>query len=235
MHCPNCKNELAVLAKACPHCGQPGLGSLVGKSIFTPEQEARQLEVMGSVVVTLLVCVGVLVVLGVIAYALMGIGEAVSQIPFGSIFGSIGNALALVFKWVGIAALICMPFGLMGGFLANTSGNGFGQGYWWGQLLGPVGLIVVVFQPSQERDSRPNRKIRENRGYDYNESESVENVPEEVQSISYSCVSCGKKYKLSLNSLGQTFLCVKCKAINMVSASMPGDTGSKGEPGVHEY
>jgi len=236
--CPACHQEVALMAVNCPHCGHGPLAGhyIRGMDLSPADRAKREADMAQGLVRLMFASVAVIAGLGVIwmvCVAVLGASEAVSQIPFGSIFGAIGHALAVFLKWVAIAALIFLPFAVMGGFLAKSSGNEFGQGYWWGQILGPVGLIVVVFQPSEERHGQPRRKKRENSGYVFDESSKVETtecilLEEEAEVIPYICSSCGKKYKLSPKASGTTFSCIKCKAINMVPVSLKENSNSHG-------
>lgn len=207
MQCTNCGNEVAVLAQACPNCGQPGLGSLIPKVTLTPEEEARQVEFMGKALVGLLMIGAGLAVLAGIAVIFMWIGDGLSQIPFGEIFGRIGNAFATLFKWLAIVELICLPFALMGGYLATTAGRPFSQGYWWGQLLGPVGVVVVVLKPSEEEPhpASPQRA-----------ASVFQEDRQEMARIAYTCPNCGKRYKVFQASLGKNFKCTNCGEDNIV-------------------
>jgi hypothetical protein len=51
--------------------------------------------------------------------------------------------------WIWIA--VSLTCGVVGAYVAKNRGNAAGQGFAWGALLGPLGLIVVATQPVKER------------------------------------------------------------------------------------
>lgn len=69
------------------------------------------------------------------------------------VLGGIGLLAIVAFFFLQLllwVLLLFLPFGLMAGFLANTKGRPISEGYFWGQFVGPVGLIIVTLLPASD-------------------------------------------------------------------------------------
>ncbi len=227
MLCPNCRQIMAPLARECKNCGQPGLGSLIGQSIFTPEEEQKQWEAMGQFFAFVFKIAFVGIVVWGLALCVMWIGSGVAQIPFGAIFSPIGHALTLLFKVSAIAALIFLPFALFGGYLAKSNGRSYAEGYWWGQLAGPVGFLVVVFMESKVDESA--------KWAAWKSKPPVAATPVPLATFPFLCPLCGRKYKVTEQAVGKPFRCVGCGCETVVSATTVPSDGEEEIEGRSDY
>ena len=131
--------------------------------------------------------------------------DSLDETNVSGFFRSTGQIVVTGFKWIALVFVIYFPFALIGGFLAKSNGHDFSEGYWWGQLAGPVGVIVVVFKEN---------KTKKHQGL-----KQVSRSQELPRTIPFICPNCGKKYRLSMYLSGTQFKCSRCRKSVTVEAS----------------
>lgn len=216
MTCPTCGNTLAFFAVACPHCGNPSFGSLIQQSIAASQQESKPSQITGeewAAIFKFLMVVGL-----VVAFAV--------ALTLGIMWGSESELVATVtqkglvgLKWFTLTALAFLPFGIISGLITQSSENDFLPGYIWGQLTGPIGLIVIIFQIPDHRGSRGGPRLMD---------EPPKPPPPQVRHVSklhgesfrFTCPKCKKNYKISQRALGKELTCVRCGHLSIISINL---------------
>ena len=204
MTCPTCGNTLAFFAVACPHCGNPSFGSLIQQSIAASQQESKPGQVTGEEWAAIF---KVLMVVGLVVTFAVALTLGIMWTTESELVANVTQKGFVALKWFTVTALAFLPFGIISGLITQSSENDFLPGYIWGQLTGPIGLIVVIFQIPDAKSGPSEPTVRHPR----RASRQVQPRKEVVKELfPFPCPYCRKRYQVEKSAEGDWFQCVKC-------------------------